>query len=116
MRWLGIDNSSACELTYLGLKHFRMPPETLRITPTAFSDDQLRAMRVPTLLLMGEDEVIYDPAAALERGRRLVPDFRGELVPGSSHDMCFSQHQIVDARLLDFLNDHRGHVPECAVA
>jgi hypothetical protein len=30
--------------------------------------------------------------------------------------MCFSQHQIVDARLLDFLNDHRGHVPDCAVA
>jgi pimeloyl-ACP methyl ester carboxylesterase len=116
MRWLGIEDSSACQLTYLGLKHFRMPPETLRIAPTAFSDAELRAMHVPTLLLMGEDEVIYDPAAALERARRLVPDFRGELVPSSHHDMCFSQHAVVDARVLEFLSERRREISERIVA
>jgi pimeloyl-ACP methyl ester carboxylesterase len=116
MRWLGIEDKSACELTYLGLKHFRMSPETLRITPTAFSDGQLRAMHVPTLLLMGEDEVIYDPAAALERARRFVPNFRGELVPSSNHDMCFSQHAVVDARVLEFLSERRREISERRVA
>ena len=90
---------------YLGLKHFRMPQETLRVMPAVFSDDELRAMHVPTLLLMGDHEVIYDPATALARARRLIPDFEGELVPGCSHDMCFSQRRIVDARVLDFLKD-----------
>jgi len=74
------------------------------------------AMHVPTLLLMGEDEVIYDPAAALERARRLVPDFRGELVPSSNHDMCFSQHAVVDARVLEFLSERRREISERIVA
>jgi hypothetical protein len=52
---------------------------------------------------MGDEEVIWDPAAALARARQLFPDVQGELVPRSSHDMCFSQHRIVDARVLDFL-------------
>ena len=127
MRWLGFtdapdetDARRVLDLMYLGLKHFRVPPETLRVVINVFSDDELRAMRVPVLLLMGEREVIYDPAAALERARRLLPDFRGELVPRSSHDMCFSQHRIVDARVLDFLKkthtDDQGKTAERSVA
>ena len=110
MRWLGITDRSrekaarwVLELTYLGLRHFRMPPETLRVMPTLFSEDQLRAMRVPTLLLIGEHEVICDPRAALARARGLFPDVQGELVPDCRHDMCFSQRAIVDARVLEFL-------------
>jgi pimeloyl-ACP methyl ester carboxylesterase len=111
MRWLGItdrpgatDASRVLELTYLGLKHFRVPPETARVMPTMFSDDQLRAVRMPVLLLFGEGEVIYDPAKALDRAHRLAPELQGELVPGCSHDLCFNQHQVVDARVLEFLS------------
>jgi pimeloyl-ACP methyl ester carboxylesterase len=88
--------------------------------PTVFSDNELRAMRVPTLLLIGDNEVISDPAKALARARRLIPDFHGDLVPLSSHDMCISQHRIVDARVLDFLKetrtDRRGAIIERSVA
>jgi pimeloyl-ACP methyl ester carboxylesterase len=94
------------DLAYLGLKHFQMPPESSQIRPSVFSDDELRALHVPVLLLIGEHEVIYDPAKALARARQLIPDFRGELVPQCNHDMCVSQHQIVDARVLDFLDDN----------
>jgi pimeloyl-ACP methyl ester carboxylesterase len=110
MRWLGFDDASdnaqtrrVLDLMRLGLKHFRLPPETLRVGVSVVADDELRAMRVPVLLLMGEREVIYDPAAALARARRLIPDLQGELVPGSSHDMCSSRHDIVDARVIEFL-------------
>jgi pimeloyl-ACP methyl ester carboxylesterase len=123
MRWLGItapDARPVRELTYLGLKHFRVPAETLRVMPVLFPDDRLRAMRVPTLLLIGDHEVICDPAAALALARRLFPDVRGELVPQSSHDMCFTQRRIVDARVLDFLKktrtDDRGAITERSVA
>lgn len=54
---------------YLGLKHLRMPGEA---PPVVFSDEELRGVLVPTLLLIGEQKVIYDPKAALERGRRLI--------------------------------------------
>jgi pimeloyl-ACP methyl ester carboxylesterase len=115
MRWLGITDRDGAlaarpvlELTYLGLKHFRMRPETLRVMPTVFTDDRLRAMRVPTLLLIGEHEVICDAQSALTRARAVFPDVQGELVPRSSHDMCFTQHRIVDARVLAFLKQTRS--------
>jgi pimeloyl-ACP methyl ester carboxylesterase len=108
------------ELTYLGLKQFRVPIETLRVMPVMFPDDQLRAMRVPTLLLIGDQEVICDPATALARAHQLFPDVQSELVPQSSHDMCFSQRRIVDARVLDFLKkartDDRGTKTERSAA
>jgi pimeloyl-ACP methyl ester carboxylesterase len=112
MGWLGIKGTPgdkvariALGLIYLGLKHFRMPPETARVTASVFSDDELRALRVPVQLLIGDREVMYDPAKALARARAFLPNFEGELVPGSSHNMCASQYPIVDARVIDFLND-----------
>ena len=119
MRWLGItapDARPVRELTYLGLKHFRVPVETLRVMPVMFPDDQLRAMCVPTLLLIGDHEVICDPATALARARRLFRHVQGEQVPECSHDMCFSQHRIVDARLLEFLAHGRRTRSERVVA
>jgi pimeloyl-ACP methyl ester carboxylesterase len=122
MRWAGFsdragehDARPVLDLMYLGVKHFRMPQETLRVAANAanpLSNDELRRMRMPVLLLMGDREVIYDAAEALARARRLIPDFEGALVPGCRHDMCFSQHRLVDARVRAFLEksrtDHRG--------
>jgi len=54
-----------------------------------------------------DHEVISDPARALERARRLIPDFEGELVPASRHDMSSSQHRVVGARVLEFLKTRR---------
>jgi pimeloyl-ACP methyl ester carboxylesterase len=121
MRWLGFkdtpgdaDARPVLELTYLGLKHFRMPQETLRVLPTVVSDGELRQMHVPTLLLIGDHEVICDPVKALARARRLIPHFQGELVARSSHEMCFSQHRIVDTRILDFLTSTTANGQEHA--
>ncbi len=112
MHWLGFKDGSddrtgretkAIDLTYLGLKHFRFSRETVRIAPKVYSDSDLRAMQVPTLLLMGDREVIYDSTKALSRAQRLIPDLEGELVSGCSHDMTIRQHRRVDARVVEFL-------------
>ncbi len=103
MHWLGIVDEDFNRLIRLGLKHFRMPPETARVMLPLLSDSDLRGLRVPTLVLYGEHEVICDPTAALARARRLIPDVKGDLIPGCSHDMCGTQSRLVDARILDFL-------------
>ena len=112
MGWMGIKDTpgdtltrSVLDLGYLGVKHFRLQPETARVMPGVFSDEELRALHMPVLLLIGENEVIYDPEKALDRARALLPNFEGELVPQSNHNMCASQCRIVDARVLDFLSD-----------
>jgi pimeloyl-ACP methyl ester carboxylesterase len=108
--WLGFTDrayASLLEMVYLGLKHFRMPIETARVMPAVVSDEALRTMNVPTLLLIGDHEVISDSARALERARRLIPEFEGELVSGCRHDMCATRHDLVDARVLAFLKKTR---------
>jgi pimeloyl-ACP methyl ester carboxylesterase len=107
-----IEHWRVMDLLHLGIKHFQMPPATLRITASPVSDDELRTMRMPVLFLMGKNEVLCDAAAALARGRRLVPDFQGELIPHCRHDMCASRARIVDALVLEFLA--KGH-PQSAV-
>lgn len=105
-RWLGFRDpayANSLDLMYLGLKHFQMPIETVRVLPDVVSDEQLRTMTMPTLLLIGDHEVISDPARAVDRARRLIPVFEGELVPGCRHDMCSTQHEIVNSRVLEFL-------------
>ena len=92
---------------YLGVRHFRAMSGGAAVPPTMFSDDELRSVRVPTLLLIGDRDPIYDPAAALDRARRLLPDFEGTLVPGSGHMMSFSRAAEVDARVLAFLAGDR---------
>jgi hypothetical protein len=61
MRWLGFkvspgdtDARRVFELVYLALKQSRVPLDTVRVISIMFSDDQLRAMRVPTLLLVDD--------------------------------------------------------------
>jgi pimeloyl-ACP methyl ester carboxylesterase len=93
---------------HLGLKYFRTPPETLRVMPTMLSDAALRGLRVPTLVLFGEQEVIYNPAAALSRARQFIPGVEGDLIPNCRHDMCISQYRLVDARVLEFLEKTRA--------
>ena len=107
-----IEHWRVMDLLYLGIKHFRMPPPALRIGAAPVSDDELRTMPMPVLFLMGKNEVLYDPAVAMARASRLIPDFQGELIPHCSHDMCASRYRIVDALVLEFMAN--GH-PQSSV-
>jgi pimeloyl-ACP methyl ester carboxylesterase len=90
------------EQLYLGFKHFRCQGEA---NPDIFSDDDLRGLQAPTLLLIGQQEVIYNPAASIERARRLIPHLEASLIPNASHDLAYFQARAVDERILQFLND-----------
>jgi pimeloyl-ACP methyl ester carboxylesterase len=102
------------DVMHLAMANFAMNSEALRIQPEVFSDDELRELRVPTLLLIGEQERIYDPKAALERARRLIPNMKGELVPQASHDMSYNCHELVDARIIEYFGIGRGVRPQAA--
>jgi len=88
------------EQMYMGLRYFRMQTG---VSPTIYQDDELRGVTSSALLLIGQQEVIYDPVAALERARRLMPIIQAELIARASHDMVFSRAKTVNQRILDFL-------------
>ncbi len=67
------------------------------------TDDQLRQVCSPTLVLLGEREVIYNPKTALKRALRLIPRVEGEIIPGAGHAVSIDQPEVVNRRILDFL-------------
>ena len=75
----------------------------LGVWPRVFTDEELRRLSVPTLLLIGDREVIYDPQAAIRRATRLIPRIEAEIIPNANHFLTFDQSVSVDARVLSFL-------------
>lgn len=89
----------------LGMKYFRMAPTVL---PSAYKDEELRSVKNPTLLLVGKQEALYDPAAAIERAKQLIPNIQAELIPQAGHDLPVSKPDIVDKKVLEFLKSNKN--------
>ena len=79
-------------------------PEVSVTQAPVFSRAELKRITAPMLLLIGEYEQLYDPAATLARARRLKPGIAAELVSGADHIAAMAQPDIVNARLLGFLD------------
>ena len=75
------------------------------ISPTVFGRAQLRAVRSPTLLLIGDRESLYDPHGMLQRAASLMPALTAEIVPDADHIAAMAQPDAVSARILRFLDD-----------
>lgn len=84
----------------IGERYFK---RLLRIIIPKMPDTQLRQLTVPTLLLIGQQEVLYNPIKAIDRARGLIPNLQAELLPVASHDLAFAQSHVINRRLLEFL-------------
>jgi pimeloyl-ACP methyl ester carboxylesterase len=71
--------------------------------PTVFSGAQLRAIRAPTLLLIGDKETLYDPHAMLRLAQQRMPGLQAAIVPDADHIAAMAQPDDVNARIVRFL-------------
>jgi pimeloyl-ACP methyl ester carboxylesterase len=94
----------------LGTRYFRAGPQ---VAPTVYTDEELRRVRQPTLLLIGREEPIIDPVAAVERAKHLIPNIQADLIPQAGHELPVSQLETVNSRVLAFLGN--GAVPDRGV-
>lgn len=105
MRWMTVEgfvaNKLFVEQFVMGMKHFR---SQIRVFPTVFTDDELQQIKAHTLLLIGAQEVIYNPELAAKRAKRLIPNIEAKLVPDASHGLPMEQPGLVNEHILDFLN------------
>lgn len=76
--------------------------------PPAETDADLRRVQAPTLLLLGEREVIYAPNQALRRATRLIPAVEAILIPGAGHAVSLDQPDMVNQHVLRFLGQAGG--------
>ena len=68
-----------------------------------FSDEALRRLTKPTLLLIGDHDRTCRPRVDLERARRLIPQVEAELIVGGGHLFPVDQADATNTRILVFL-------------
>jgi pimeloyl-ACP methyl ester carboxylesterase len=74
-------------------------------SPTVFSDEELRRIQTPVLLMIGDHEVIYKPGDAIRRAALLISDLKAEIVPNANHLAEYTAAEAVNKMILDFLSD-----------
>jgi pimeloyl-ACP methyl ester carboxylesterase len=78
-------------------------PSINRAVPRVFSDEELRRVQAPVLLLIGDHEVIYKPEDAIRRASRLVRDLKAEIVPNANHTAQYTAPDFVNSAIEKYL-------------
>lgn len=73
--------------------------------PDVYTEEELKQIGLPALLLIGDGEKIYNPKKSLERAQRLMPDLTAEIVPDVGHTLNMEQPEIINSRILKFLSN-----------
>jgi len=79
--------------------------KTMWLTLPAFTRDELAGIRVPTLVLDGEDEEVVRPEHAAEIAAA-IPDAQLVILPGVGHFAPAEKADAWNAAVLDFLRQH----------
>ena len=93
-------NERYVEQVVMSTKHCRPKMVSLDV----FSDDELRQINTPTLLLIADQEVIYNPESAVYRAIRLMPNIDIKIISDAGHGMSMDQTEIVNKCILNLLN------------
>jgi pimeloyl-ACP methyl ester carboxylesterase len=81
----------------------QMKHRTRVVRPEPLTDEQLRSITVPVLVLVGEKSEVFPPAAVKERAVSLLAHVDAEIVPGAGHALVASHPEHVIERLAGFL-------------
>ncbi|WP_066908880.1 alpha/beta fold hydrolase [Millisia brevis] len=99
-------NGSSTDLPREALEMVIMAATATQIpTPTKLSDDQLRRITMPTLVMLGEQSRLYSPRTVARQARRLLANPTVEIWSGG-HGFAVDHLEQVMARMLDFIDRH----------
>jgi len=101
-RWLdtpGMVDQDLMTLMWAGLRGFHAEPKK----PAVLTDDELRAIKVPVLLITGARSALITPAQARARGS-LIPHAEVAVVPGSHGG--FNRIDELNDRIAAFIKAH----------
>ncbi|MER7703707.1 alpha/beta fold hydrolase [Kitasatospora sp. NPDC097605] len=69
-----------------------------------FTDDELRSVRLPALVLLGRRSALLRPRPALARITALIPGVRAEVVEHAGHGLTLERPDVVNEHLLRFID------------
>lgn len=103
VRW--IENGSSLDplfhrFFYLVLKYGKSANQ---VFPSVFNDEQLKQIAIPTLLIYGEKEVIYNYNLAIERAEKLMQNIKVVIISEANHITATSRPHLTNMAICDFL-------------
>jgi pimeloyl-ACP methyl ester carboxylesterase len=93
------------DLAFAGLRTFVLKQPF----PKRMSDDELRSVVIPTLLMIGEQSPVTNAVRASERARGLMPNVEVEIVPDAGHMIPVESPQLFNERVLRFIDAPKGN-------
>jgi len=94
-------DSALFELIGTAVKHIKSPKMYF---PRQFPGKELMQISVPTLLLIGAQERIYNPQHALSRAKEFIPNLEADIIQGGGHVFPIEQPETVNARIFTFIH------------
>jgi pimeloyl-ACP methyl ester carboxylesterase len=97
---LGVGMGMAADASHL--EKFVMGYRVLAKFASAMPESELRGFQTPALIVMGENEALYDPQKAAKRAA-LIPNARVVIVPEAGHAAVFDRPEVINPIILGFL-------------
>ncbi len=86
------------ELVALAIKHGRM--NQLGFGPKPLKPQELRRLKSPPLLIIGDKELMYRPEQELALARSRIPGLEGAIAPGANHFAAMSNPAVLNRLML----------------
>ena len=87
---------------YLAVTKSKKSSSILQVKP--FTDDELKALNVPVLLLIGDTDIINNEEG-LNRAKKIIPQIKASIINKAGHFISFDQPEIVNKVVLAFLEE-----------
>lgn len=75
----------------------------LQLMPSVFPKEEFSGYQIPTLLLVGDKEVIYPAEKAVENACHLISNLETHFIAGASHSLTMEHADVVNELTLRFL-------------
>jgi len=73
------------------------------VNPTATKESEIINLQAPALFLVGENEKTFPPHKAIQRLKKIAPQIKTEIIPNAGHDLNFAQANLINHKVLAFL-------------
>ena len=82
----------------------------LNLQMTPYSDNELKTLDMPVLLLIGDQDII-NKEKSIEKAKELLPHSETGIIKNAGHFLSFDQSETINKRILDFLNANSTTTP-----
>ncbi|WP_089376943.1 alpha/beta fold hydrolase [Lutibacter flavus] len=97
-------NFNCIQHSHILYERFRSAKMIMKVPPRVFTNEELQKLVMPVLLLIGEQEFLYNSRRAIERARKILYNCDAKLIKECNHAVVSDQPEYVRTRILDFFN------------